>query len=53
MDLVNQLRLISIEFQKMKVDRLKSLEGNLELKKEFIYKTRPVQNRLDLLLGFK
>jgi hypothetical protein len=43
---------MSVEFQKFKVSRLKTLDSNAELRKDFIKNMLPVQEKLDKLLLF-
>jgi hypothetical protein len=50
--LVERLREISVDFQRLKIDRLKGFEGSSEIRKEFIKSVLPLQCRLDQLLHF-
>lgn len=49
---VERLREMSVEFQRLKLDRLKNLDGSSEIRKEFIRSVQPLQLHLDRLLHF-
>lgn len=50
--MMDKMREVAIEFNKIKLDRMKSLEGSSELRKEFLRSVRPMQGKLDELLHF-
>jgi hypothetical protein len=52
LSLMNRIREMSVDFQRLKADRLNALQGNSELRKDFLKSIRPMQARLDELLGF-
>lgn len=50
---MEKIREASVEFLRIKLDRLKSLEGSSELRKEFLKSVRPLQAKFDELLCFR
>lgn len=52
LQILESLRQVAVDLQKLKIERLKALEGNMELRKDFIKSMRPMQSRLDDLMNF-